>query len=176
MNHNKKFIYGIFDDADVLIHAVEKLRHKGIAVHDCYTPFPVHGLDRAMGIKRSNLTVGAFISGCIGFSLAVIFQLYVMVGDWPMNIGGKPVDGYYPSFIPVTFELTILFTAFGIGILFFIRSKMIHGKVEDLVDIRQSDDLFVLAIEESARFSKEDVVKELISEGAINIKEREYIK
>jgi hypothetical protein len=53
---------------------------------------------------------------------------------------------------------------------------MIHGKVEDLVEIRQSDDLFVLAIEESARFSKEDVVKELISEGAINIKEREYIK
>ncbi|MBI1221716.1 MAG: DUF3341 domain-containing protein [Bacteroidetes bacterium] len=176
-NKNKKFIYGIYDDADAVIHTVEKLRSQGVDVHDCYTPFPVHGLDRAMGIKRSNLTIGAFISGTIGCITAIVFQLYVMVGDWPMIIGGKPNWGYFPSFIPVTFELTILFTAFGIGILFFIRARMIHGKVEDLVDLRQTDDLFVVAVEEKEhRFDKEAVNRTLIAEGALEIREREYNK
>ncbi len=174
---NKKFIYGIFDDADAVMHSVEKLRKQGVDIHDCYTPFPVHGLDRAMGIRRSNLTVGAFICGAIGCITAIVFQLYVMVGDWPMIIGGKPEDGYYPSFIPVTFELTILFTAFGMGILFFIRTKMVHGKVEQLVDLRQTDDLFVVAIEEKAHnFDKEAVNRTFVEEGALEIREREYDK
>lgn len=174
---NKKFIYGIFDDADAVMHSVEKLRAQGVDIHDCYTPYPVHGLDRAMGIKRSLLPVGAFICGAIGATLAIVFQLYVMVGDWPIIIGGKPNDAYYPSFIPVTFELTILFTAFGMGILFFIRTKMVHGKVEDLVDLRQTDDLFVVAIEEkNQHFDKEAVNRTLIAEGALEIREREYNK
>ncbi|MDX5319925.1 MAG: DUF3341 domain-containing protein [Bacteroidota bacterium] len=174
---NKKFIYGIFDDADAVMQSVVKLRAQGVDIHDCYTPFPVHGLDRAMGIKRSNLTIGAFIFGALGCLTAIVFQLYVMVGDWPMIIGGKPNDAYYPSFIPVTFELTILFTAFGMGILFFIRTKMVHGKVEDLVDLRQTDDLFVVAIEEkSNHFDKEAVNRTLVAEGALEIREREYTK
>lgn len=173
----KKFIYGIFDDADALMHAVTAVRKLGVNVHDCYTPFPVHGLDRVMGLKRSNLTVVAFICGAIGCSLAIIFQMYVMVQDWPMNIGGKPNDGYYPSFIPVTFELTILFTAFGMGIAFFIRARLAHGKVEDLVDLRQTDDLFVLAIEQKGHgFDKELVSRTMIQDGAIEIREREYTK
>jgi hypothetical protein len=176
-NKSKKYIYGIYDDADAVMHSVEKLRKKGFDIHDCYTPFPVHGLDRAMGIKRSNLTVVAFICGAIGCTLAIIFQLYVMKSDWPINVGGKPNDGYYPSFIPVTFELTILFTAFGMGIAFFYRTRMIHGKVEDIVDPRQTDDLFVLAIEEkSASFDKELVNRTMIENGAIEIREREYSK
>lgn len=174
-NKNKKFIYGIYDDADAIMHSVEKLRKSGVDIYDCYTPFPVHGLDRAMGIKRSNLTVVAFLCGLLGCITAIVFQLYVMVGDWPMIIGGKPNDGYYPSFIPVTFELTILFTAFGMGIFFFIRTKLIHGKVEKLVDPRQTDDLFVLAIEEKGHnFDKEMINKTMISHGAIEIREREY--
>lgn len=178
MSHqNKKFIYGIYDNADAIMHAVQSLRKNGVEIHDCYTPFPIHGLDRAMGIKRSNLTVVAFICGAIGLTLAVIFQMYVMVSDWPMIIGGKPNDGYFPSFIPVTFELTILFTAFGMGTAFFIRTKMVHGKVEDLVDPRQTDDLFVLAVEEKAHhFDKEMVNQTLKDNGAIEIREREYNK
>jgi len=91
--NNKKFIYGIYDDADAIMQSVKTLRKQGVEIHDCYTPFPVHGLDKAMGIKRSNLTVGAFICGAIGCITAIIFQLYVMVIDWPMIIGGKPNDG-----------------------------------------------------------------------------------
>lgn len=176
-NKNKKYIYGIYDDADAIMDSVHKLRGQGVEIHDCYTPFPVHGLDRAMGIKRSNLTIGAFLFGALGCTLAIVFQLYVMAGDWPMNIGGKPNDGYYPSFIPVTFELTILFTAFGMATLFFIRTKLIHGKVEQLVDPRQTDDLFVLAIEEkSHNFDKEAVNRTMIDGGALEIRERELEK
>jgi hypothetical protein len=174
-NSSKKFIYGIFDDADVLIHTVEKMRKQGVEIHDCYTPFPVHGLDRAIGIKRSNLTVGAFICGSIGCLTAIFFQLYVMTMDWPMNIGGKPNWGYFPSYIPVTFELSVLFTAFGMAILFFIRAKLVHGKVEEIIDPRQTDDLFVLAIEEKGKhFNREEINRTLIAEGAIEIREREY--
>lgn len=171
---NKKMIYGIFDDADAIMNSVKKLRGQGVDIHDCYTPYPVHHLDTAMGIKRSNLTIGAFICGALGTLTAIIFQVYVMVWDWPMNIGGKPEDGYYPSFIPVTFELTILFTAFGMAILFFIRAKMIHGKVEEIYHERQTDDHFIIAIEEKGgAFDKESVNRTMIDNGAIEIKEVE---
>lgn len=77
---NKKYIYGIFDDAGSVLGSVKKLRSQGVEIHDCYTPFPVHGLEAAMGIKRSNLTIGAFICGSIGCLTAIVFQLYVMIG------------------------------------------------------------------------------------------------
>lgn len=174
---NKNFIYGIFDDADTVIHTVESLRKQGVDIHDCYTPYPVHGLDRAMGIKRSKLTIGAFICGSIGCCLAIFMQMYMMAADWPMIIGGKPNDGYYPSFIPVTFEMTVLFTAFGMAALFFIRTKLIHGKVERLFELRQTDDLFIIAIEEKGRhFDKEAINRTLMTEGALEIKEREFSK
>ncbi|MBT8326661.1 MAG: DUF3341 domain-containing protein, partial [Bacteroidia bacterium] len=99
---NKKFTLGVFDDPDKLLHAVDKLKKKGVKIFDCYTPFPVHHLDKALGYERSNLTIGAFLCGLMG-SLSGFTLAYSMnVVDWPMIIGGKPNSiGMFTSFIPV---------------------------------------------------------------------------
>ena len=170
---NKKFTLGIFDDPDKLLHAVETLKQKGVKIFDCYTPFPVHHLDKALGYKRTNLTVGAFLCGFLGALSGFTLAYSMNVVDWPMIIGGKPTSiNMFTSFIPVIFELTILFTAFGMVILFFIRSRMLHGIKEDLLDERQTNDHLLLAIdnEEDQDLSNADIVSLLKSEGAIDVK------
>jgi len=143
--NQQKMLYAVYEDGDTLIHAVEKTRSHGIHVVDCYTPYPVHGLDEAMGIKRSRLPIAAFVFAMIGLSCAISLQLFTMGIDWPMIIGGKPYIGV-PSWIPVMFELSILFTAYGMGITFFIKSRMLHGMDADLVDIRQTDNRLIMAL------------------------------
>ncbi|PCJ66355.1 MAG: hypothetical protein COA58_06145 [Bacteroidetes bacterium] len=173
---DKKFTVGIFDDSEKLIHAVETLRKKGVKIFDCYTPFPVHHLDRALGYHRSNLTIGAFICGLLG-SLSGFTLAYSMnVVDWPMIIGGKPTDiTLFTSFIPIIFELTILFTAFGMVIMFFARSSMVHGIKEDLLDRRQTDNHMVLAIDNSEEQSipNSEIQSLLQNEGAITIRDNQ---
>lgn len=177
---DKQLIVGVYDDGDKLLSTVTKLRKKGVEIFDCYTPWPVHHLDTAMGINRSNLTVGAFLCGLTGFLSGLLLQFYMMTDhlgtfkSWPMIIGGKPNDyTMVPSMVPVTFETTILFTAFGIGILFFIRSKMIHGKIADVIDPRQTDDRLFLAVEPSKLGMSRSEFDSLLNEaGALEIRER----
>ncbi len=174
MANKNQMIYGIFDDADRILDAAYKFKDLGVKIQDCYTPHPVHNLDRAMGIKRTRLTVAAFMCGGLGTLTAIILQIFMNVNDWPMIIGGKPNDGFYPNMIPVMFELTILFTAFGMGILFFYRTKMVHGANEQIIDLRQTDDLYIMAIEvEGKNFNKDLVNKTLVEHGAIEIREQE---
>jgi hypothetical protein len=171
----KNLIIGIYTEGDALLEGVGKLRKQGVEIFDCFTPFPVHNLDREMGIKRTNLTIGAFISGLMGFLSGLTLQFGMMVFDWPMNIGGKP-DSYLmlPSMVPVTFELTILFTAFGMGLLFFYRSRMIHGIKEDMLDIRQTDDRLLLTIEsDKLKGNKQEVMEILKNTGAVEVREHE---
>jgi len=170
---NKKFTVGTFTDSDKLLHAVETLRKKGVKIFDCYTPFPVHHLDHALGYTRTNLTIGAFVCGMLG-SLSGFTLAYSMnVVDWPMIIGGKPQDiNVFTSFIPVIFELTILFTAFGMVIMFFARNRMMHGIKEDLLDRRQTDDHLLIAIDnsEAQSLSNNEIQTILVNEGAVKVK------
>ncbi|HCD68663.1 MAG TPA: DUF3341 domain-containing protein [Bacteroidetes bacterium] len=170
---NKKFTVGTFTDSDKLLHAVETLRKKGVKIFDCYTPFPVHHLDHALGYTRTNLTIGAFLCGMLG-SLSGFTLAYSMnVVDWPMIIGGKPQDiNVFTSFIPVIFELTILFTAFGMVIMFFARNRMMHGIKEDLLDRRQTDDHLLIAIDnsEAQSLSNDEIQTILVNEGAVKVK------
>ncbi len=176
----KNLLIGIFNDGDKLYQTVVNLRERGIEIFDCYTPYPVHNLDKAMGVKRSRLVFGAFLCGLVGFLCGISLQLYTMTDtfgtfkSWPMIIGGKPLDWrVIPSFVPVTFELTILFTAFGMGILFFARSRMVHGIEEDLIDIRQTDDRLVLAVEpQKLNISKKEFEALIKEEGAVEFYER----
>ncbi|MFB1002826.1 MAG: DUF3341 domain-containing protein [Bacteroidia bacterium] len=169
---DKKFTVGIFDDSDKLLNAVGTLKKKGVKIFDCYTPFPVHHLDRALGYERTNISIGAFLCGLLGSLTGFTLAYSMNVVDWPMIIGGKPQDiSVFTSFIPVIFELTILFTAFGMVILFFARTRMIHGIKEDLLSRRQTDDHMVLAIDngEPQDMSASEIQSLLASEGAIEV-------
>jgi hypothetical protein len=169
----KSFTLGVFDDADKLLNAVKKVRDKGVQIFDCYTPFPVHHLDKAMGYERTNLTVGAFLCGMTGTITGFSLAYFTSIIDWPMIIGGKPADvNDFTSFIPVMFELTILFTAFGMVGLFFWRSRMLHGIKEDILDVRQTSDRLLLAIDESVdqSISKSEIQSLLSENGAIEVR------
>lgn len=173
LKNNKNLIFGIFEDGDAALSTTKKVYEKGVDIIDCYTPYPIHGMDKAMGLKRSRLPIGAFICAMTGFTLALTLQSFIMYFDWPMVIGGKPFAGF-PSWIPVLFEFSILCTAFGIGILFFIRNSMVHGKIPaEIVDPKQTDYRIVLAMSvDEEGVDKEALVDMLSKGGAVEIKER----
>jgi hypothetical protein len=133
----------------------------------------VHGIEKAIGLVRSRLPIGAFICGATGFLTAFTLQYYMMASDWPMIVGNKPPIGV--SWVPVLFELSVLFTAFGITILFFARSKMVHGKIaQELVSLRQTDDQMIIAINtDNPAIDREGLKELLFNGGAIKVIERE---
>lgn len=107
-NHiNKRGVLGLFKDPEELKKAATYFRDRQIEDFDAFTPFPVHGIEDAMGIKRSFLPWVTFLAGCTGGLLGLLFQWWTSAVDWPLNVGGKPLASW-PAFIPVTFETTVL--------------------------------------------------------------------
>ncbi|MBU0753645.1 MAG: DUF3341 domain-containing protein [Planctomycetes bacterium] len=101
---------GLYDQPDALIHAAEKVRDAGYRRWDCHTPYPVHGLDHAMGIKESPIPYFCLTAGFIGVGVALLMQWWMSAVDYPVRIGGKPLFSW-PAFVPITFELFVLFAA-----------------------------------------------------------------
>jgi hypothetical protein len=146
MNAEQKFLVGIYDDEDILLHAIQKVRKEGVKIHEVYSPFPVHGIDDALGYKRSRLPIAAFMFGLLGTSLALFMQIWMLGIDWPMIIGGKDYVPL-PTFIPVTFELTVLLASLGMVATFFVASDLKpYGKAR-IFDLRSTDDKHVMAVD-----------------------------
>jgi hypothetical protein len=146
MERDTNFILGVFDDEDVLLHAVEEVRSSGVKIHEVYSPYPVHGLEHVLGYKRSRLPIAAFLFGMLGTSLALTMQYYMMSFDWPMIIGGKDYAAF-PDFIPVTFEMTVLLAAFGMVGVFMISSNLKPWAQPRIFDVRSTDDKHIMAID-----------------------------
>jgi hypothetical protein len=146
MDVNKNFLVGVFEDEDVLLNAVTKIRSSGVKIHEVYSPFPVHGLDEVLGYKRSRLPIAAFIFGLTGTSLALLMQIWMLGYDWPMIIGGKNFVSL-PPFIPVTFEMTVLLSALGMVATFLIVSDMKPYGWPRQFDVRSTNDKHVMAID-----------------------------
>lgn len=175
MDANKNFVVGIFDDEDILIEGVEKVRGNGVKIHEVYSPFPVHGLDEVLGYKRSRLPIAAFLFGMTGTSLALTMQIWMLGYDWPMIIGGKNFASL-PPFIPVTFELTVLLAALGMVATFMIVSDMKPYKWPRQFDLRSTDDKHVMAIDLALNGgkTKEDIKRILKEAGASEANEKNF--
>jgi hypothetical protein len=171
----KKYILGVFDDEEVLLHAIENVRASGTKITDVFTPFPIHGIDDALGYKRSRLPIAAFFFGLTGCACALLMQIWMMGFDWPMIVGGKPHIGL-PAFIPVTFELTVLFTAFGMVITFFLITNLGPTMRVNVMDIRATDDKFVMAIEVKPNTKVDELSDLLKAQGAVEVNEKEETK
>lgn len=168
----------MYDDDHTLLEAAKKLRDLGIKVKTVYSPFPIHGIDPIIGVKRTRIAIAAFMYGATGLSLALLGMWYFMIYDWPMNIGGKPSFSLIenlPAFIPVSFEFTVLCAAHGMAITYFIRNKTLPGMPASNPDPRTTDDKFVVEIhtDENHGHSDEDLKEILKSSGIIEISERE---
>lgn len=168
-----KMAYGVFDDDDVVLHAIPKLREQSFRVKDVISPFPIHGLDHALGLKRTRIAITSFLYGATGTALALLMMWYMNIFDWPMDIGGKPSFYLYknlPAFIPVTFEVTVLCAAHGMVLTFFLRSKLLPGVEPNVIDPRMSDDRMVMAIEVNDESEKASAHKAMLAAGAIYVK------
>ncbi len=173
---NKKYVLGIYDDEDVLLDAIENVRATGTKIYDVFSPYPVHGIDDVLGIKRSRLPIAAFLFGLTGMSFALWMTIWMMGFDWPMIIGGKPHIAL-PAFIPVTFELTVLFAAFGMVFTFFTVERMFPSFKVNVFDKRATDDKFVMAIEVKEGVTDMKALNHLLrTNGAIEVNEKEVVK
>ena len=172
----KRFAVGVFDDEDVLLHAIDNVRAAGVKIYDVFSPYPVHGIDDALGIERSRLPIAAFFYGLCGLSFALWMQIYMLGFDWPMIIGGKPAISL-PAFIPVSFELTVFFTCHGMVITFYTISKLYPRFKTPMLDVRSTDDKFVMAIELDESSSQLPKLTQLLREnGASEVNHKEMTK
>ena len=170
-----KFVVGLWDHEEVYLHAIEHIRHKGIEIYDSLTPFPVHGLEDALGYKETRLHTAGFFFGATGTTLALTFMTWVMTTNYPINFGGKP---YWPvpSFIPITFELTVLFAAWGMTLTYLVRNKLWPGRVPRIYDKRTTDDRFALVFDAEKISAQEisDIKSLCTKEGAVEVKDKVF--
>ena len=173
-----KVIYAMYDDDDVLKDGAKKLVSKGVKVTEVFSPFPIHGIDPIIGVKDTRLGIMAFIYGLTGLTLATVGMRYFMVVDWPMNIGGKPNFTYIDnilSFIPISFEFTVLCAAHGMAITYFLRNKTLPGMPAQNPDPRTTDDRFVMELRtsENSQFSTEELEAMLKETGIVELDQKD---
>jgi hypothetical protein len=146
---SSKIVNAVYDDDDTLLHAVKDVKKAEYRIEEVFTPFPVHGLDHAMGLASTRLAITAFMYGILGFSIAITMINYIMIVDWPMNIGGKPSFSFMenlPAFVPVIFEMTIFFAAHLMVITFYLRSRLWPFKKAENPLPETTDDKFLMQI------------------------------
>lgn len=175
MERDTHFVLGVFEDEDVLMNAVKQVRSSGVKIHEVYSPYPVHGLEHALGYKRSRLPIAAFLFGLLGTSLALTMQFYMMKFDWPMIIGGKDFAAF-PDFIPVSFEMTVLLAAFGMVGVFMVSSNLKPWAQPRIFDLRITDDKHVMAVDLAVNSGMgEEKIKEILAfSGASEVNNKSF--
>ena len=142
-----KIIYGLYGDDDDLMHGVKAFNDKGIKINEVYTPFPVHGLDKALGLRKTRISDAAFIYACYGVTIGITLTAWIMNHDWPQNIGGKPSFDWFHNMgafgVPM-FELMVFCSAHLMSLTFLVRNKMYPGAKPQNPDPRTTDDKFMM--------------------------------
>jgi hypothetical protein len=141
----RDYLVAVFDDEQVLLTAVRSLRAHGFQIDDVYAPYCVHGLDEAMGLRRSRLPIVTFVTGALGFAAAIGFQFYAAVFDWSIDVGGKP-DNSTLAFVPITFEITILCAGLATLVAFLLRCRLFPRTHASIVADGVTDNVFALAL------------------------------
>lgn len=145
-NQHTSVLYGLYNDETELLSAVKQANADHLDIMDVYSPFPVHGLDPLLGLEESRLHIAGFIYGSLGTLTAFLFMSWVFTRDWPIIFGGKPYWSV-PAFIPITFELTVLFAAIGMVVTFYTICGMGPGVTNPTLDDRITDDKFCIAFD-----------------------------
>lgn len=166
-----KVIQALYNDDDILMSAVKRVKDAHHHIDEVYTPFPVHGLDKAMGLAPTRIAICSFLYGCVGLAVAIAMMNFIMIDDWPQNIGGKPSFSFIensPAFIPIMFEMTVFFAAHLMVITFYMRSKLWPFKEAENPDVRTTDDHFLMEI--VLNNNEEELTKLLVDTGAVEVK------
>lgn len=168
MNRN---LMGVFKGEREVIRATRACRERGYQIVDVFAPYPVHGLDRAMGLQPSRITWVCFLLGALGAAVTLWFQVWASAVDWPVNVGGKPLNSL-PAFIPVAFESAVLMAGIGTIAVLLLRSRLFPWRRPELAHPKVTDDHFVLAICQTDADLDPGMAERLMREhGAIEVHE-----
>jgi hypothetical protein len=168
MNRN---LMGVYEKEHEVIRATCTLRERGYEIVDVFTPYPVHGLDRAMGLRPSRITWVCFALGALGAAGMLWFQIWASAVDWAVNVGGKPLVSL-PAFIPVTFEMAVLMAGLGTIATLLLRARLFPWVKPALAHPRVTDDRFVLAIRQTDADLDPGMAERLMREcGAVEVHE-----
>jgi len=166
----REFLVGSFADEAGALDAVERLSARGFRVHDVHTPYPVHGLDEAMGLRPSRLPLVTLLAGLAGLASALLLQFYCAVFDWPLNVGGKPRNSTL-AFVPIAFELTILFAGLATAGALLLRSRLLPGAPPRVFAPGATEDVFAVVLRKrDATFDAGEARRLLIDSGAYEVR------
>jgi hypothetical protein len=157
----RRILVGSFAREEDVLAAVQTARANGFRIADVYTPYAVHGLDQAMGLRPSRLPWVCFLCAFSGAAFKLWFQFWAMTWSWPVNVGGKPWNSL-PGYVPVTFEVMVLLAGLGVVLAFLIRSWLFLGKEPAPLFRGVTDNLFVLALETTGAAFNASVARQLL--------------
>lgn len=160
---SRRQLQAVFDREEDLLDAVHALRARDLSVEDIFTPYPVHGLDEAAGMRPTRIGWVCAIFGLSGAAFALAFQEWVSVISWPLVIGGKPLDSL-PAFVPVMFEVGVLSGGLASVFALFWLTRLYPGKKAQLPHPEITDNRFVLVMDASLGGLDLPAVKGLLTE------------
>lgn len=175
MANKKTYLVGMFDDDDVLMHAVDNIRAGGHEITDVFTPFPIHGLEHKLGLRPTRLHTAGFLFGATGTITALSFITWISTKNYPTVFGGKPFFSL-PAWIPITFELTVLFASVGMVVAFYYLNNMYPGKEPKIIDKRTTDHMFAMTFElnDGRKEGFENTISDLLRKnGAVEVYRKE---
>lgn len=159
---SETFYLATFSRGHDIVGAANAFRKNGFCLVDAFTPFAVHGLDKAMGLKPSRMMAVSLFFAVIGITFGVWIQYYLSAVAWPINIGGKPWNSV-PAFMPIAFEIMVLFIGVGTVFTFLIRSRLRPGKVPKILLKNVTHDAFVLALSRDVAGFDDDLAADICS-------------
>jgi hypothetical protein len=169
---SRRVLLGVFDNEENLLGVTRRAREEGLKILDVFTPYAVHGLDKAMGLRASRLPWVCFAAAVGGAILKLWFEYWTATVSWPLNVGGKPWNSL-PAFVPVTFEVMVLSAGLTTVFAFLVLARLRPGKRPAKVYPGVTDDRFVLVLEESdAQFDLARVRRLFREFGAVSVEER----
>jgi len=167
---SSKVIHAFYNDDEVVLDAVKKVKAANHHIEEVFCPFPVHGLDKAMGLAPTRIAITSFMYGITGLGIAIWLTYYTMIADWPQDIGGKPSFSWgenMPAFVPIMFEMTVFFAAHLMVITFYMRSRIWPFKKAENPDPSTTDDHFLMEID--IHDNEEELTTLLNETGAVEI-------
>jgi hypothetical protein len=158
-----RVLLATFEHEDDLLAATDAVRREGFRIVDAFTPYAVHGLERAMGLRPSRLTWVCFLCGMTGVLGMLWFEHWTASIDWQLDVGGKPWNSL-PSDVPVAFEAAVLLAGFGSVFALLVVSRLFPGKQPQIINPRVTDDRFVLVIDEADAAFDTEAVRKMLQE------------
>lgn len=171
----REYVLGVYEDEGKLFDSIKRLRGSGFEIHDVHTPYAVHGLDDAIGHRRSRLPIVTFIAGLFGTIFALFMQFWTMGVNWPIDVGGKPNDSAL-AFLPVTFEITVLLAGLMTAAAFLFRSGLFPGAKANLLDAEITNHRFVVVLYHKNAGFDPQLAKRIFEEtGAVRVSEKAVV-